>query len=251
MVHIHVEKTGGSTLREFLVRQFGAYSVLHFDPVTRRVVRVGERRLSSDSKAHAIGKRMLVWPFGPLLVGATYEFVRRHDAPRVYDLSNLPKSYSAISGHFCAEEVVAVIPPSGARYVTLLRDPLTRALSHFGHWRRTRGRSHFRAHVDYDPRMHFMDFAESPPLINIYSQALGGNVGIFHRIGVTERIHPFLKSIGLIDGVEPVRRFNAAPPIASLGMSTMTDSQRSHFRRLNAEDFKLYEEVRRRWISQA
>ena len=142
----------------------------------------------------------------------------------IFEPSNY-KDYDIILGHFTYQKYKHLNRPT----VTLLRDPLTRFISHY-------------SSVTTRKQFTFEEFCDLTK--NIYVHFTGGDLNNFEFVGLTEYFDKSLKIIGKKFGYNFVpktfKKMNQAPANIK---KELTENQIKHFQNENKEDYELYNQV--------
>lgn len=243
IINVHIEKTGGTSILKFFENTLGKDSIGFYDPSTDSIIRVSDLLISPSNelinklqlKSHALwfsGKKI----YFSLLSG------KRSSATIMNDIL-------IVHGHFKADRFKNIV--SNPYYTVVIRNPLTRMISHYNHWKSAKGRNQSRINVGFDPSMTFEDYALLPIFQNYQSQALGGrSLTNFDIVGITEDITSFSRSyfnLFIKEGyIAPYEQF---PGIQKLNQSHTYNVQTGktflkRFRKFHDIDYGLYEQAR-------
>jgi len=171
----------------------------------------------------------------------------RHRKAKEDALHNSVRDFGSIKcvhGHFLPAKYLPLKTSGRAKFITWLRDPFERAVSHFNFWQRS-----------YDPanapalhrrvieeRWSLEQFCLAEELRNFYAQFLWSfPVTLFDFIGITEHFAEDLsffcnRFLGALP--EQIPRINSAPtPCASEAGDRLL---RDYFRALHNEDYRIY-----------
>lgn len=171
---------------------------------------------------------------------------RRRDAVRggLALRGRLAADVTCIHGHFLALKYRIAMARQPVRYITWLRDPLQRLVSHYQYWRR-----------DYDGsdpaqplrnRMlredwSFERFALGPEMRNVYRQYLWGfDLARFDFIGITEQYEAELERLRPILGCEPVVATALVNPESCDGGYAVDPGLRQRIEHHHGADVALY-----------
>lgn len=192
-ISLHIEKNGGTSLTKYYMDSFGPGNVLIYNPVDDDVTRSYE---SANIRTKAIFEQVkqltVVKPFLPYIsfLLINYRKVNVKSIPT----NDLPNDFVVIHGHFLADKFDKQIPD--ALKTVVIRHPLNRMLSHYAHWKRTKGVPLFRKNIPYSNEVTFDDFAFNDVFQNYQTQALAGkNLPNFSIVGVTEHLDKFCRQI--------------------------------------------------------
>jgi hypothetical protein len=150
-----------------------------------------------------------------------------------------------IHGHFLPYKY-SRLDRNKTLFVTWLRNPLERMISHYKYWTRT--------YTPQSPRLHrkiveekwsLEDFCFSPAMRNFYAQFLWSYPHeLFDFIGITERFDEDLQAFGRIflkkENLETARA-NIAPLVHPIW--SPSQEFRSRFEEFHAEDYRMYREA--------
>jgi len=154
-------------------------------------------------------------------------------------------SIECIHGHFLPAKYLPLKTSGRAKFVTWLRDPFERAVSHFNFWQRSYDSAnapalHRRA---IEERWSLEQFCFSDEMRNFYAQFLWSfPVTFFDFIGITEHFAEdldFFCSRFLGAAPQQTPRLNSAP--TSDTSIVENTSLRARFKALHAEDYRIYQ----------
>jgi hypothetical protein len=154
-------------------------------------------------------------------------------------------SIECIHGHFLPAKYLPLKTSGRAKFVTWLRDPFQRAVSHFNFWQRSYDSENAPAlhRRVIEERWSLEQFCFSDEMRNFYAQFLWCFPEIFFDfIGITEHFADDLsffcsQFLGILPEETP--RLNAAPTTNTSQAGDM--SMRDRFRAFHAEDYRIYE----------
>lgn len=161
-----------------------------------------------------------------------------------FKISNLQTIFSCmtknvIHGHFVYEKYSAI---PNAQFITWLRDPVKRLLSHYHYWHRHPAPNNSTYRYMIDNNLSILEFAKLKPLINLQNRFISNRkLDAFEFIGITEH---FEKSIirfnKIFDSNLATNLKTNSNPSGSL-YEDIEPSIIQRIRDLNLEDMKLYE----------
>ena len=188
-VSVHIEKTAGTSLTRFYMDLYGAQNVLIYNPVTDTVARSNEvATIRTKPIFEWIKQLAIMRPFLPYISSLLIQL--REKTATNYPADNLPDDFTVIHGHFLSTRFDGQIDDSLPTIV--LRDPLDRMISHYAHWKRTKGVPLFRHNIPYSDNVIFKEFAFREEFQNYETQALDGkDLQSFDVVGTTEHIDLF------------------------------------------------------------
>lgn len=177
---------------------------------------------------------------------------KRHRAALEAGLRIASDDYSGVDcihGHFLPAKYLLLADSREVRFVTWLRDPVERVVSHYEYWRRsydpaTAAPLHRRV-VEEDWSLE--RFCLGPELRNLYGQFLWGfPVGNFAFLGVTERYDEDLATFGrrFLGAAVAPERLNLRQERADRGV--IDPALRERIERHHARDVALYRWARAR-----
>jgi len=191
-INLHIPKTAGTSMRAALIDDFGADRVA-FMMFERQAVRASELPFGVEEMDI---ERRAARDAGQL---ATFS-ARMSEANRTidYDAFSLSEIRSrdvdVATGHFNHKDITQDI--MDVPLVTILRDPLERAWSHFSQWREAKGSIWWHSSdVIYSDDVSFEEFVTDQKLVNYQSQWLGElSISV---TGVTTNLSEFLEQVGV------------------------------------------------------
>lgn len=216
-VIVHIPKAAGSSLKESIAEQFGAAEIyfdyhkpLSIDPALRKL-----QCMVMSLKTGKISQRII---FGHFLAG----------------------KYAQFSGEVFQKR-------QDWRYITFLRDPLQRAISHYHFWKRTDDSQHRVWRRFSKENWSLERFLLSKEHENFQSQFLWRfPITNFDFIGLTER---FEESMGLLGNTFPefagisLHQSNLNPERQPGTQYTVAPELEKEFKRLNSKDYALYDQA--------
>jgi len=160
----------------------------------------------------------------------------------------------AIHGHFLPVKYRIALRARPVHYVTWLRDPVERLLSHYYYWQRTATAATpaqpFRHRVARE-QWSLERFCFAPQMRNLYSQYLWGfPASRFHFIGITERYESDLAEFAdrFLPGAPPASRARVNPERRD-ARYMIAPALRERIARHHDADMALYERALRRTAS--
>ena len=145
-ISLHIEKTGGTSLTKYYMDMFGPENVLIYNPVDDNVARSSEvANIRTKTIFERVKQLSLVQPFLPHISFLLIKYRKKNI--KSIPVSDLPDDFVVIHGHFLADKFNEQLPD--ALITVVIRHPLDRMLSHFAHWKRTKGVPLFRKNIPY------------------------------------------------------------------------------------------------------
>lgn len=212
IISVHVPKTAGSSFRAILEQFYGGRLLLDYgDLPINTPANVRHAKALSDAAVLATS-----------------------------DLSDV----DCIHGHFLPRKYLPLKNTVRARFVTWLREPLSRAISHYNFWKRTYNSAsapplHRRV---CEESWSLERFCFSDELKNFYAQFFWDfPTELFDFIGITERFSEDLSFFSrrfLQLEASCVPKVNAAP--ANQSRTALVAGFRERFEEFHAEDYRIY-----------
>ncbi len=247
---VHIEKTAGTSLQKLLCDLFEPSQILIYSTYTDSVLRasnsLSQKRTSQsgDMLRQFLSKNHL----SPLVhqIALLMMRVNRHK----FSSADLPNGWTAIHGHFKADKFDASIP--NPTYITILRDPLARMISHYKYWKSSEGIINHRVRIPYSRSMGFVDFAFHPMNTNYQTQALANKpLENFSLLGTTENYGLFAiqlaylaKKMGYSQKVEiNTPHLNRSPQRSDDGQFVFNQKFLSQFQAHHTQDYENYLKV--------
>lgn len=212
IVSIHLPKTAGSTFKGVLAEVYG-------------------RRLRFDY-GDQYGFMELSQP--------TLEMRLRRAVKRVTDFRPYFKP-QCIHGHFKATKYARQYPD--AQYVTWIRDPVERLVSHYNHWKRRPDPAHTVCREMVRQDMALEQFAELPAMRNVQSRYLDGMpLERFWFVGIQEHFDQMLRRFLELAGAGQVqvKSVNINENKGYAERYDLSEGLRQRIELLNAMDRELY-----------
>lgn len=153
-------------------------------------------------------------------------------------------SVHCIHGHFLPLRFRLLRSPEPLQFVTWLRDPVQRLVSHYEYWKRSyeAGQSGPLHRQMIEENWSLEDFAARPELRNIYSKFLWGfPLARFEFIGISEDYEEELAEFGrrILNADTRPEQINVNPEQRGSDYSINPDL-RQRIERLHASDMRLY-----------
>ena len=212
IVSIHIPKTGGVSFREVLAELAEGHLVQDY----------ADRPLAPAS----LGRRL------------------RERLRRV----RLPPGTRVVHGHFIASKYWSRHPD--ARFVTWLREPIERLVSHYHYWLREPDPENPTCRRLLEERLTLGEFAALPELRDVQARFLSGlPIEAFAFVGLTERYEEGMELFGRLFGLEPgvqAARRNTNPERKGERYE-LEPGLRSSLEALNRADLALYARARARY----
>jgi hypothetical protein len=214
-VFTHIPKTAGTSLAQALERRFGPEQVRRDNktPLSDPLVKRKLKALAGSLTYRGFPELMV---FGHFLTGkyARFDgrrFVRREDHA----------------------------------YITFLREPLRRSISHYQYWIRADGRGNLAWERMHREKWSLEQFLCSRYFANLQSQFIWGFAPEqFHFIGITEQYARSLAALGArfpLFRELPVLHFNTNPP--SEEAVEVSPAVRAQYLALNQRDYEIYNQA--------
>lgn len=183
---VHIEKTGGLSLRRFFVDLYGPQEVFFYD-TSNGFIRADQlpamKRLTP--RVDRVKMLLLVNPVSRLLYPYIRKVIKALENPTVE--TQIPEEFSIIHGHFSPGDIAV----DNAKLVTVFREPLNRTLSHFRFWLDSHAKG-ISLPSWFDPEMHFEDFALSSHMSNLQARYVGEDgLEQFEHVGVTRQLNEY------------------------------------------------------------
>ena len=216
IVFTHIPKTAGTSIRDSIIKKKGEAAIF-FD----------YSRPFSDSEIKRNIKCI------------AHSFTSRRNREQKIIFGHF------MTGKYCNFTTAGFVRRPGYSYVTFLRDPLQRAVSHFHYWKRIVGTDN-RVWVKFTNENWDLErFLTSNYFANFQSKFLYGcNLDTFDFVGVTEQYDRSLELLGsYVPGFEGLNLVNANvnPLRKSESAYDVPGDMRRAFARLNGRDYELYE----------
>ncbi|MBS1249538.1 MAG: hypothetical protein MAG431_01118 [Chloroflexi bacterium] len=245
-ISVHIERTGGTSLVAEFEEIYGAEKILIYSTLTKKLVRLSDIPVSpaseSLSKVKAFIERTAILSFFYRIYLSVVDNI--NGVVPWIELDEIPDDAAVIKGHFRPDLFAELIPSSFTSVV--LREPLTRMISQYRHWKRAGGDMGFRVEIPYDPEMTFEEYAFREELANFQTRALGMmKVDEFDLVGITSNLDKFvarLKGLPLQENFEAtqVNYIGHEADYEELGITPQIIEK---FKEFNAEDYENYQKA--------
>lgn len=233
LIHLHIPKTAGTSLRRALVDTYGPNNVYHYDPEGGGFVRsnlrltASERSLIDHIKSNVYARRTF------RVVKPLFRIVRAGEKALTASPENVvAHDFKALSGHFTGNDLLRWNVPQ-APTVTTVRDPLERVWSQYRHWLRSEGLAFSRPEAPFDPATRFEDYAMQPHLANYQHRRIGSWPIQF--AATTDSLPQLIEGLGLTPDGTP--RLNVGQ---SLEMPLLDRGFVRDFEEANTKDYELF-----------
>ena len=177
IVSVHVPKCSGSSFRRYLIDAFGEKLLLDYD----------DRPTNPESPMNADPQAFL-------------RSSGQHE--------KLPDGYAAVHGHFWAKKYENV---RDALFITFLREPVQRLLSHFFYMRSRKSPGNAIHDRVVSGDISILDFAALPQMRHFYSKYFfrDFDMGKFDFIGISEQYDTEIRRLQKLISIEaPILRLN-------------------------------------------
>lgn len=242
LLSVHIEKTGGTSVRGALVQHFGPERVLLYDRMNDAVMRASERTIQRENpRVDEIIRRLKQVPLLSQVRRLHLLFKEASEQDLRFPPEQLPDDFDVLHGHLDIERFEGIF--KNPRLITVVRDPLERMISHYQHAGVIKGKSRIPP-PGFSKSMEFEEFSMLPSLQNFQTRRLGGKtLSDFYLVGTTEKLPDFLLALGLINKGDSTPFLNKG-----VGRSRSSVSITAGFRRLfetqHALDYETYANAR-------
>lgn len=238
LVHVHIPKTAGTSVRRTLADFYGDDQVLHLNPVNDTVLPLSRSVATGDKPAVDVLKRIAYRTQLNRIALPVYKMLRKieqdgHDATTYLQTAD----YNVVSGHIPAD-MIPVYGLSGLPIVSLVRDPLERSFSHYQHWQRTHA-GVLGAGTSGQPVDSFEAFLDLPTQANYQSRYLAG-LSLQH-VATIETAPQLMEELGITGRIP---RLNAAPHATPVPLG---HTARQAYEERNRADYELVTAIQESW----
>jgi hypothetical protein len=250
-VSLHIEKTGGLTVKKFLVNLYDPKRVYFYSSVAGGFYRSDNTRsMFKIAPINPIADKIVAYavylnrnlPTERFLTSAAM-----YGDKGVIKASQLPSNWIATHGHFNSD-LFESLTENPFRTV-VLRDPLERMISHYADWKQSRGFTNWRVNIAFDTEITFRDFACMSELNNFQSKVLGKiPIEKFDVVGTTKNLDRFFQNVALRRKLSPIKfrseHFNQTvgkPDRSKLNIDAFFLKK---FKSLNEEDYVNYRKAK-------
>jgi hypothetical protein len=243
IVNTHIEKTAGTSLLRFFEQTVGKNRIAFYDPTTDSLIRISDL-LISPSNDIVDQLQLKSYAFWPILKRLYFNA----QSNKRYTTA-IPSDLAVIHGHFVANRFDNILP--NAIHTVVIRDPLQRMHSQYDHWKRAKGRNHWRVIVPYEDAMTFEEYAMLPVMQNYQANALAGkDLKSFAIVGITERLDAYTAALyehfikeGYISDSIPFKNIQKLN-IHKKDHTVKKSGFETAFQAFHKEDYELYKEAK-------
>lgn len=244
IVHVHIEKTAGTTLKSSYNNVYGADNVWGYSAGEQRYRSLGKKLFDIDSERQ-VRLRAAIFRNAPRIARFGQAVLNALPSHKALTLEEAEKNASVIIGHFTFDQVSPVMDPRIHPYYTVVRHPLDRMRSHHNFLQqRSVPSARMRTGPVATDGMAFEEFALQPPLRNYQRQAIGDSIAPYALVGVVNYLDAFLVETGLQsahDSAPHINRSNTGQP------TNLSPCFINEFEAFHAEDYELYQAVLQQW----
>jgi hypothetical protein len=245
IISTHIAKAAGTSLEKFWYDAFGCDNVLVWNPSREKLLRASDASMVNIRTSYLgnflreFGGKCGITPIAHRLVIRVMGKNEKGFEPE--DLKH--QSFSVIHGHFPANHFDKHLTvPTFSTIV--LRDPLSRAVSHYEYMRRTDNKLNHWPQIPNEHIGSFADFIRIPQVINYQFQYLGGkSLSDFDLVGITENMKQFICQLVNTFKLNPnlcLPNLNRNPNSSKDSLAKIGERIKADFRRLNDVDYALY-----------
>jgi len=153
----------------------------------------------------------------------------------------IPDNFKAIHGHFRAQKYVEKYPR--VKYITWVREPISRIVSHYYYWKRNPDMSNSTCKEMIDNNCSILDFSNMYEIINLQSFYLHPmNISEYYFVGLTEyyelSIDLFKKVMGIYKDVSIPHENRNSPNKSTI--YKLESSVEEKIRKINSVDINMY-----------
>lgn len=236
---IHIPRTGGSSVRKFWLDTYGSDKVWLYSLDTGGFHRAAEDGIFNRANPAFYFMRDIL---AASKLGRLYELINQiaHQRRESKKSADLPSDFRVVHGHFSPDFIMGKV--GEVSLVTVIRDPLERALSGYFFLRNLESVEKKRMPPWYRLGMKFEEFAFLDEMTNYQTKFLEGNdLSLFDLVGTTDQLECFCRVFDS-QGRVSVSRLNSSnrPDIQ------LTEDFLYNFRDAHALDYNLYEAAQQR-----
>lgn len=164
---LHIEKTAGTSLNVYISSLFTPNRVLEYNFVTNKL-----NREQKENRNKELTKKLFSDSIFLPFIKKVYVYIN-HLKGTSYSLNNLPSDFDVLTGHIGFNDALKYL--SKPLTSVVMRDPLSRAISQYNHWKRLKGDVDFRIRIPYDKNTTLEQFILSSELTNWQTKTLQGH----------------------------------------------------------------------------
>lgn len=247
IVHVHIEKTAGTTLKSAYNRTYNADTVWGYSASEQRYRSLGKKFFNIESKWQQ-GLRARLFRDTPRIARFGQTVLNALPSHKALTLKEVSAVANVIIGHFTFDQVSPVMDPTLHPYRTIVRHPLDRMRSHYNFLRqRSVPRDRMRVAALGVEGVGFEDFALQPSVQNYQRQATGNSLAPYALVGVVDYLDHFLVEAGL-------QAQGDTAPVINKGArheQSLSTAFVNEFEAFHAADYILYQTVLQQWQPRA